>query len=178
MRGAPACGTGALCAHARSPRAALASAKRPRRRRRPGDRVVGRASRRRSGRGAGGWGASRAEVPRHRRRRRRGARGGGCAVGQGDQGRAQAFRRGLRGEEGPDRGTTRGVLLPDGARASPRPTNPVDANPARRLFYPALFPIIHSFIHSRATRSLVFCPSPRQPRPPGRTSSPRCERGR
>ena len=59
-------------------------------------------------------------------------------------------------------------------RASPRPANAVDANPARRLFIRRFFP--SSFI--REPSLLVIRPFPCRPRPPGRTSSPRCERER
>ena len=60
----------------------------------------------------------------------------------------------------------------------PDPPTPSTQTLPVAFFIRRFFPSFHSFIRSRAARSLLFCPSPRQPRPPGRTSSPRCERGR
>ena len=56
------------------------------------------------------------------------------------------------------------------------PTNPVDANPARRLFLRTVCAFSHHSFESHP--SLVIRPFPCRPRPPGRTSSPRCERER
>ena len=179
MRGAPACGTGALCAHARSP-APLS--------RRPNARVAAAAAR----------ATESSDAPRDD-----GADGapvdGAPLVPRfldiaGDADAVRAGVDALSAKEIKDELKHFGVAfagkkdqiverLVECYSLTVRALHPDPPTPSTQtlpvaFFIRRFFPsFIHSF-DSRATRSLLFCPSPRQPRPPGRTSSPRCERGR